>query len=71
MAMEGSSADPYDTTPVHLGRDDRATDRYEVFEESGDGRRVYAWGFQSPEAARDWVRQHNDLSPYVHLQLQD
>ncbi len=71
MATEESQAQSYDTTPVHLARDDRSTDRYEIFEESDRGRRIYAWGFQSPEAARNWVNQHNELSPYVHLQLSD
>ena len=71
MATEAPQDEPYDTTPVRLARDDRSTDRYEVFEERDDGRHVYAWGFQSPEAARTWVHQHNDMSPWVRLDLEN
>lgn len=71
MATDRSAGEPPNVTPVRLGRDERAPDRYEVYEEADDGRHVYAWGFQSPEAARHWVDRHNDLSPFVRLQLKD
>jgi hypothetical protein len=71
MAADADTGEPYDTTPVRLARDDRSTERYEVFEERDDGRHVYAWGFQSADAARTWVEQHNELSPYVRLHLEN
>ncbi len=70
MRHERSTGEP-NVTLVHLGPDERETGRYEVYEDADGGRRVYAWGFQSPEAARHWVDQHNDLSPFVRLQLTD
>lgn len=58
-------------TPVRLGEDERSTGRYEVFEETDSSRRVYAWGFSTADQARDWVAQHNSLSPFVHLKLEN
>lgn len=69
--MNSDTNRAYDTTPVRLARDERETGRYEVYEEGESGRRVYAWGFQTADAARHWVDQHNDLSPFVRLQLQN
>jgi hypothetical protein len=70
MATNRSAEDPH-VIAVRLGQDERAAGRYEVYEEAGGGRRVYAWGFQSPQAARHWVEQHNDISPFVRLELND
>jgi hypothetical protein len=56
------------TTPVHLERDTRA-DRLEIVDDENG--HILACGFASPEAARRWVHNHNRISGWHQLQLDD